>query len=267
MPRALGAMRFCASTIDATPRLAVLGVLTTDDHHAYREAIRVSWMRKAEAADIVVRFVMRGLGSSAEAEADQHGDIAFVRAPASAHRKNGPLMSLILWWRCAIAEWPKAALVGKADDDIWVQMVATAAHLRGSMAALSAQPTLSQIGTTPRLFWGLMESFHWSTVKKRPVGFAKKYGGNGATAECYRRHLNPNGSLVRPEVRANRDEDAWRGAHGNGNLIGPFNFAKGMQQRRNTPSAPPPRTQPDIRAHAGRPDVLCLLHAREPAGC
>ena len=95
--------------------------------------------------------------------------------------------------------------------------------------------SLSQPGTAPRLFWGLMESFHWSTVKKRPVGFAKKYGGYGATAECYRRHLNPNGSLVRPEIRAKRDEDAWYGAHGHGNLIGPFNFAKGKRQPTKIP--------------------------------
>ena len=94
-------MRFCAP-IDPAPRLAALGVLTTDSHRDYREAIRSSWMRKANAADITTRFVMRGIGSTAEDEAHSHGDIVFVEALASMVRKNGPLQSLVLWWQCAV---------------------------------------------------------------------------------------------------------------------------------------------------------------------
>tara|TARA_B100000795_G_scaffold100490_1_gene73919 strand:+ start:45 stop:815 length:771 start_codon:yes stop_codon:yes gene_type:complete len=221
-------MRFCAP-IDPAPRLAVLGVLTTDSHRDYREAIRSSWMRKSNAADITTRFVMRGLGSAAEDEARLHGDIVFVEALASANRKNGPLQSLVLWWQCAVETWPQATLIGKADDDIWVQMIATAAHLRGSLAALAAQPSIARDQRPPAMFWGIMETFHWSSVKTRPVGFAKKYGGGGARTECFRRHLNANGSLVRPEARTERSDDAWRSASGHGHLIGPFNFAKGAR--------------------------------------
>lgn len=219
-------MRFCLP-IDPAPRLAVLGVLSIDSHRDFRREIRGSWMRGSDRAGIKTRFVMRGLGSVAEGEAQEHGDMLFVKAPADANRKNGPLLSLVLWWRCAVQAWPQVSLVGKADDDIWVQMTATAAHLRGSLAALAAQPQFTQVDSAPAMFWGLMETFHWSSAKNRPVGFAKKYGGSGARAECFRRHLNANGSLVRPERRASRSEDAWRGAHGHGNLIGPFNFAKG----------------------------------------
>ena len=222
------AMRFCAPS-DPAPRLAVLGVLTTDGHRDYREAIRSSWMRKSNAADITTRFVMRGLGSAAEDEARLHGDIVFVEALASANRKNGPLQSLVLWWQCAVETWPQASLIGKADDDIWVQMIATAAHLRGSMAALAAQPSIARDQRPPAMFWGIMETFHWSSVKTRPVGFAKKYGGGGARTECFRRHLYANGSLVRPEARTERSDDAWRSANGHGHLIGPFNFAKGAR--------------------------------------
>jgi len=112
-------MRFCAP-VDPAPRLAVLGVLTTDGHRDYREAIRSSWMRKSTLADITTRFVMRGLGSAAEDEARRHGDIVFVEALASANRKIGPLQSLVMWWQCAVETWPQASLIGKADDDIWV---------------------------------------------------------------------------------------------------------------------------------------------------
>ena len=191
------------------------------------QALRSSWMRKSNAADIVARFVMRGLGSAAEDEASRHEDIVFVQAHATANRKIGPLQSLVLWWQCAVEAWPQASLIGKADDDIWVQMIATAGHLRGSLAALAAQPRFARDQRSPGLFWGLMETFHWSSVRNRPVGFAKKYGGGGASAECFRRHLYANGSLVRPETRDGRSGDAWRGANGLGNLIGPFNFAKG----------------------------------------
>ena len=224
-------MRFCAPS-DPAPRLAVLGVLTTDGHRDYREAIRSSWMRKSNAADITTRFVMRGLGSAAEDEARLHGDIVFVEALASANRKNGPLQSLVLWWQCAVETWPQASLIGKADDDIWVQMIATAAHLRGSLAALAAQPSFAQDQRSPAMFWGKMETFHWNSVKSRPIGFAQKYGGGRARTECVRRHLYANSSLVRPEARTEHSGDAWRSASGIGHLIGPFNFAKGDRRSR-----------------------------------
>ena len=245
------AMRFCAP-VDPAPRLAVLGVLTTDGHRDYREAIRSSWMRKANAADITTRFVMRGIGSTAEDEAHSHGDIVFVEALASMVRKNGPLQSLVLWWQCAVETWPQASLIGKADDDIWVngpypnpnpnpnpnlspnpnpnqvQMIATAAHLRGSLAALAAQPSFARDQRPPAMFWGKMETFHWNSVKSRPIGFAQKYGGGRARTECFRRHLYANGTHVRrPEARTEYSGDAWRSASGIGHLIGPFNFAKG----------------------------------------
>ena len=258
-------MRFCAP-IDPAPRLAVLGVLTTDGHLDYRAAIRSSWMRKSEAADITTRFVMRGLGSAAEDEARLHGDIVFVEALAGASRKNGPLQSLVLWWRCAVESWPQASLVGKADDDIWVQMTATAAHLRGSMAALAAQPSFAQDRRPPAMYWGIMETFHWNSVKARPVGFAKKYGGGRARTECFRRHLHANGSLVRPEARSERSDDAWRSTSGRGHLIGPFNFAKGARHSgRSAPSAAVSCVALTIVPMPRRSDVFRLARARGAA--
>jgi len=106
-------------------------------------------------------------------------------------------------------------------------MIATAAHLRGSLAALAAQPSFAQDQRSPAMFWGKMETFHWNSVKSRPIGFAQKYGGGRARTECVRRHLYANSSIVRPEARTEHSGDAWRSASGIGHLIGPFNFAKG----------------------------------------
>ena len=111
-------------------------------------------------------------------------------------------------------------------------MIATAAHLRGSLAALAAQPSFAQDQRSPAMFWGKMETFHWNSVKSRPIGFAQKYGGGRARTECVRRHLYANSSIVRPEARTEHSGDAWRSASGIGHLIGPFNFAKGDRRSR-----------------------------------
>ena len=144
-------------------------------------------------------------------------------------------------------------------------MIATAAHLRGSLAALAAQPSFARDQRPPAMFWGKMETFHWSSVKARPIGFAQKYGAVRAKTKCSRRHLYANGSLVRPEARTERSDDAWRSANGHGHLIGPFNFAKGA--RHSAVSAP--RQLDCVALTIGpmprRSDVLRLAEARSAA--
>ena len=79
--------------------------------------------------------------------------------PAKADRKAGPLYSLLNWLRCAVQTWPEVSLVGKADDDVWINLPGTAEHLRGSLARLqdSSHPA------PPRMLWGIMETFGWNT--------------------------------------------------------------------------------------------------------
>lgn len=102
--------------------LAAVGILSHGGNRELRGWIRRSWlspsaMRDAQASGIVVRFVLRGVSAPPEQrrEAELNGDIAFVRARADLKRGRGPLLSLFLWWRLALAEWPGVQLIGKAD--------------------------------------------------------------------------------------------------------------------------------------------------------
>ncbi|KAL1499881.1 hypothetical protein AB1Y20_012564 [Prymnesium parvum] len=169
--------------------LAVLGVFSADAHSPLRAALRESWMAPAairEAAalhGIDVRFVLRGLGASppvVEEEAEFR-DIVFVNASAAAGRKTGPLLTLFLWWRHALNCWPQVKLIGKADDDVWVRLAATATHLSA----------LTQQLHGGSLYWGAMELFHWSMSDHLPaLPFAYGFG--------FRKHPVPCRRVTRP---------------------------------------------------------------------
>uniref|UniRef100_A0A7S0PXY5 Hexosyltransferase n=1 Tax=Coccolithus braarudii TaxID=221442 RepID=A0A7S0PXY5_9EUKA len=180
-----GTKVFCAVP-DLQPRLAVLGVFTAEGNADRRVAIRSSWLNSSNAwseaggGQIAVRFVARGLGDTPrlDMENKEHADTVLLRAPAHMPRNNGPLLSLIHWFQCAVTAWPRAQLIGKADDDVWVHLDATAAHLRGSLAALRPMlPPGDGDDAAPRMLWGMMETFGWSLTSHRPQGFAYKYGG------------------------------------------------------------------------------------------
>ena len=100
---------FCsgpARTGDKLPRLAVLGVLSAEGRLPFRAAIRDTWMNRGR--HILPRFVLRGVGASAAdtQEAARHGDVVFVRAAAKMSRSSGPLISLMLWFECAVRQAP-----------------------------------------------------------------------------------------------------------------------------------------------------------------
>lgn len=109
---------------DSWPRLAVLGVLSTEERLPLRSAIRRTWARtplsfpsspSPPSSLILPRFVMRVINTSSAvlAEAASQGDVVLVRAPARAERAKGPLLSLFLWFRCALVAWPAARMIGK----------------------------------------------------------------------------------------------------------------------------------------------------------
>ena len=205
---------------DAQARLAVLGVFSQDtaENAALRTASRDTWMRPSLGGGILSLFVMRGIGLSARAlqEARAHGDTVFVSAPSTTSYKTAPLHSLLGWLRCAHAAWPRARLIGKADDDVAVMAVRVALHLRATLTALerpSAGEALGRRRQRPRLvspliFWGLMETMHWDVHTHRPAHqFRFGFGFRGQLSpNCLRRRSPPgyawrNGSFFTNKAR------------------------------------------------------------------
>jgi hypothetical protein len=156
---------FCPERRES-PLLAALGIFTLDEHTAHRSSIRSTWLADAAPAGIGAAFVLHGLGARLESlrEAETHGDIVFLRAPAVMACHSGPLQKLVLWLSCAVSAYPRATLIGKADDDVWAHAGGVAAHLRATLAAVGGR----------LLLWGIMESYHWDLHRHRPAGF----GGN-----------------------------------------------------------------------------------------
>lgn len=189
------------------PYLAVLGVLSTDATASVmlRDQIRRTWWHDArEPSGIVRRFVMRGVGAT-QRTAQEHrafGDIIRVAGNASLGRRAGPLLSLLLWYRCATTAWPQAALIGKADEDAWVDVGSVEAHLRLSLSFLERRLVPSR-----HLYWGVMETFHWNSAANLPSKpFGTGFGFRAKPLPC-RRRWQPHGAHAL--------------------LDGPFHFARG----------------------------------------
>ena len=178
---------FCAAP-DIRNRLAVLGVFTSEENVA-RRAVARTWLTAANQAGAAVlsRFVARGMGDTPalSQESRDDGDVVFLRAPTTMLRSNGPLLTLILWFECSLQAWPHAKLIGKADDDVWVHVDATTAHLQGSLEALRPVLRVGD-GEVPLMFWGLMETYGWSLTSHRPMGFVYKYGSYPPTCSVKR---------------------------------------------------------------------------------
>ena len=219
-------MLFCA-TPDRSARLAVLGVLSADSRILLRHAARRTYVLAAAKSGILPRFVLRGIGAapSTVREANLHHDIIFVQANANASRMSGPLESLLLWLRCAISAWPAATLVGKADDDTWMNLPSVASHLRASLEALQASSSQSQLSGPSALYWGQMETYHWDFHTQRP---AETFGVRFQNKACTRRTslgipaqaTRTSTDLLLPVPRG----QIWRDTNSTGLFVGPFHF-------------------------------------------
>lgn len=196
---------FCA-VADPRPRLGALGILSATEHSKFRRAARLTWMAQSEresreaAGGLACRFVLRGLNASAALlqEAARHRDVLLVAAPALS-RQTGPLTSLMYWYECALVAWPKAGLIGKADDDVYLHLPGIEVHLRLTLAATRNRSSPS--ARPPLLSWGVHETYHWDVTSHLPTQFAYLWGWSPA----------------------DEAKDCARG----GALIGPFHFAKG----------------------------------------
>ncbi|EOD10401.1 hypothetical protein EMIHUDRAFT_215576 [Emiliania huxleyi CCMP1516] len=159
--------------------LAVLGVLS----HAPQQRLRDAWRRHilpVASPDIAVRFVMRGFGvpTHVNLEAKTHGDVILLRANSSLPRGTGPLVSLRLWYSCALSAFPQAAYVGKADDDTFV-------HLPSISRQLQALPP-----DTPT-YWGNFECYHWNMTRQTPTWFCFDYPRGTGSCRMNQQVLGP----------------------------------------------------------------------------
>ena len=216
---------FCdaADPIDAAV-IGVLGVLSIDAHRVLRRQIRDSWLHSA-ASQLPARFVMRGIGAAKAtlAEARSKRDFVFVNARADLGRSAGPLTSLMLWWSCALRVWPRAELIGKADDDVFVVLPSVADHLRGASLGLS-ESVRSHSEHPPLLLWGFLEAYHWDDARHLPAGFSRepfvsRQGSRNllGPSACERR----SSGLCGYELCNRSAQGAARALHG------PFSFPKG----------------------------------------
>ena len=206
---------------DDEVRLAALGVLSHDQRYDYRQEIRSTWALHA-APHIIVRFALRGIGASAAVRAERANftrngvsDVVLLDASANASRARGPLASLFCWYRCATTAWPRARLVGKADDDVWLHLPGISAHLHASLHALRRNTT-----GEPQILWGLFQSFHWDVRVERPDAFGKT-SKFGSLKSCGRAGNSLRDSITHPR---------WRDAGGwwqHPQRIGPFHFTRG----------------------------------------
>jgi hypothetical protein len=212
-------------------------VFTAEENGARREAVR-TWLRDAtHAKPLLARFVARGAGKAPVLmrEAREYGDVVLLEGPAEMSRSNGPLLTLILWLECALRAWPRAALIGKADDDVWVHVDATAAHLQGSLDALRMLPHVAD-NELPLMYWGLMETYGWSLTSHRPMGFSYKYGSSHPTC-----------------VVQNKS---------NHTLVAPVHFAKGPMYFVSAPLVMQLVNDPELRAYT----TIVIASANYTAG-
>ena len=68
-----------------------------------------------------------------------------------------------MWWlACATYAWPRARLIGKADDDTYVHLPGVADHVTQTLSFARGAP----------IYWGQLEAYHWHVGAHRPLGFA-----------------------------------------------------------------------------------------------
>ena len=159
LPGLLSVRMLCANlAVDERPYDTVIGVLSYDAPlaAALRDAIRATWLASPPDG-VLARFVLRTGGQKAYAEGTAHNDTVFlssagVRPRAMAHidRASGPLRSVLGWYKCALARWPNAETIGKAEDDVYAHLTDVHRYLRTALAQ-SPRPS--------RLYWGSFETF------------------------------------------------------------------------------------------------------------
>eukprot|EP00967_Tisochrysis_lutea_P137777 scaffold247808_cov35-Tisochrysis_lutea.AAC.4 len=158
-------------------------------------------------------------------------DIFFLEdLNAGLSRRIGPIVTLMSWIRSAVATWPEAELIGKADDDVWANLPGTALHVRRVLAQLK-----NDYGITEML-WGVLEHYHWILHRGTPKYMVFEYKPRCMHMEW--KPTPPFSEVKMPyELRANASHTSHEGRRVPGSfwpsdfnrtiLMGPFPFMKG----------------------------------------
>jgi len=153
--------------VDMQPYDTVIGVLSYDAPLAatLRDAIRATWLASPPNG-VLARFVLRNGGQKAYAEGTTHKDTVFlssvgVRPRVMAHidRASGPLRSVLGWYKCALARWPNAETIGKAEDDVYAHLTDVHRYLRTALAQ-SPRPSRLYLGSFETFFWASADRYH-----------------------------------------------------------------------------------------------------------
>ena len=203
------------STVSRSHLFAVLGVLSRPNSD-WRHAIRDTWMRALpEDPAILVKLVMRGIGASktVRQEAARFNDTIFLAAP-QLDGHSGPLVSALLWLRCASQKWPNSRLIGKAEDDVWLHLPGVFASVRASLADIARSGY-------HELYWGMEETYLWNRTAHRPLAWGAPWG-------LYSRCPTRDAICRTPQMCL---------ARSNGH-VGPFAFMKVCAPALSAPTAP-----------------------------
>ena len=176
--------------------------------------LRATWFQASQSKEIILRFVVRSTGTTPtqvrpkDEEAYRHADVLLLSRSTQLSKSVGPIQSLLGWWQCAVTAWPRVELIGKAEDDVWIDLRGVAWQLTATQKAIQAQQVLGVgAGSRADLYWGVMETCHWAHELNRAFGFSFKFGTYAPCANfLYMNESKPAESF---------------------NWSGPFSFAKG----------------------------------------
>ena len=230
--------------------LAVLGVLShaTPRQQLLREAIRNTWANDVPAT-MAMHFVLRSGGMSEEAsdarrEADRNNDVLLLpHAAARTEKGNGALSSLLGWFACALNLWPRSTLVGKAEDDVYLNFDGITRHLAMAFALV---PQAGSVGS--HLYWGTFETSHWATGTEYHTPRRWMYWYTSHLQRCWAPNVTRDSRL----------------------MYGPFAFVRNRQLDQHAGGAPHmvrrrhPDACPRISWHAGQGTAALSWHAAGP---
>lgn len=152
--------------------ILALGVLSIESNRRRRSIMRATTFA-THTKQLETSFLLRGhdvaSGEQLGREAAVHGDVWLVNATASLSRSVGPLVSTMLWLDCATRVHPRVPFIGRADDDVWL-------NVGGLLRMLSSVRVEMAARNSTRALVGQLESFLWMNDGGKIDGPAGKGG-------------------------------------------------------------------------------------------